>query len=943
MGAALVMNTLAGSIYTRQHILQSNAELQNEMASLIARRIHALMVQKIEKLQYASVAMMIHPLGANEQKLLGLLLLKNDPSFTELAILDDRGQERLRFSERQVFLAADLRNHSDWPPYQRAMKGKFHIGSVTTTEHAEPYVTIAVPLQSAPRKRDGVLVARVNLKFLWDVIGASQFGTAGYSYLIDERAKLIAHGDPSLVLKGLDLQYLSKLRPFARDHSRDSEPGEIGPGLTGKSVLSTYAIVPDLGWAVVVEEPVEAALADVESLQRYAVLLLVIGLLVSGLVASWMSRKITRPILMLSEVARNIRKGNLDRRANIQTGDEIEELADEFNAMTGSLQSLNATLEEKVEQRTREISALYAVAASVNESLDLSTILQSVIAKITETFHFEAVRIFLFDGQKGLLEPRATFEVDAGYFREVRAFKRGEGIVGRVLETGEALIFEDVLTDPLYPQLTVTREAEAIQRRFLAALPIKTHSSTLGVITLNGKAARKLSGDEIELLNSMAGHLGVAVEKAHLFEQARTRLRHLGALNTIGSSVSESLELGLVLKAAVDNFAAALGFDAAWIYQLESVDGKLHLRAHTGLSDEVAKRMATRCAEKGVSGRVMKSGQRLVFEDLQNDALYRDLSRAGNIRALGFAAAAAFPLKAEKRIIGVLHVANRTRRQLTVEELQLIESITQVIGVAAQNAGLFHEIRKKTSELAQANQNLIEASRTKSEFIAAMSHELRTPLHIIMGNSDLTSEGFFGELNQEQKEALQKISRNARILLKMINDILALSRVEAKKMTLDVSTVEIDEIIANARAHVEQINRDHHLEVRWEIDRSTPPLLTDAIKLEEILQNLIGNAFKFTSKGSVEVRVRNLAGEDRVQFTVADTGIGIKAENLARIFQEFEQIKEGNAGKFDGAGLGLSIVKKYLELMQGDIRVESEYGRGTTFTFTVPRSVMLHS
>src|SRR5574342_160823 len=112
MGAALVINTLAGSIYTRQHILRSNAELQNEMASLIARRIHALMVQKIEKLQYASVAMMIHPLGANEQKLLGLLLLKNDPSFTELAILDDRGQQLLKFSERRVFLAADLRDQS---------------------------------------------------------------------------------------------------------------------------------------------------------------------------------------------------------------------------------------------------------------------------------------------------------------------------------------------------------------------------------------------------------------------------------------------------------------------------------------------------------------------------------------------------------------------------------------------------------------------------------------------------------------------------------------------------------------------------------------------------------------------------------------------------------------------------------------------------------------
>ena len=224
-----------------------------------------------------------------------------------------------------------------------------------------------------------------------------------------------------------------------------------------------------------------------------------------------------------------------------------------------------------------------------------------------------------------------------------------------------------------------------------------------------------------------------------------------------------------------------------------------------------------------------------------------------------------------------------------------------------------------------------------------MSHELRTPLHIIIGNSDLTRDGFFGAVNDDQREAMRKVSRNAQVLLKMINDILALSRHEAKKMALDVSQVEVGEIIANARTHVEQINRDNHLEVRWDIEESISPLTTDAIKVEEILQNLIGNAFKFTSKGSVEVRVRNLSGEDSVQFSVSDTGIGIRTENLDRIFNEFEQVKDGGNGKFDGVGLGLSIVKKYLQLMHGDIRVESELGKGTTFTFTVPRNVTLHS
>jgi signal transduction histidine kinase len=339
----------------------------------------------------------------------------------------------------------------------------------------------------------------------------------------------------------------------------------------------------------------------------------------------------------------------------------------------------------------------------------------------------------------------------------------------------------------------------------------------------------------------------------------------------------------------------------------------------------------------------MKTGQRLVFEDVQNDAHYRELSRGGKVVSLGFQTASAFPVCAKDRVIGTLHAANRTRRHFAPDELQLIESIAQEIGVAAENATLFARVQETTSELAKTNEELREATRAKSEFIAAMSHELRTPLHIIIGNSDLAGSGFFGSINAEQKDALQKVSRNARVLLKMINDVLALSRLDAKKMSVDITTVEIDEIISHARTHVEQINRDNHLEVRWCVDQSIPPLVTDAIKIEEILHNLIGNAFKFTPCGRVEVRVRNLREQDRVQFSVSDTGVGIDAENLERIFNEFEQVRGGHLANFDGVGLGLSIVKKYLDLLHGEIQVESRLGEGSTFTFSIPRSVALDS
>jgi signal transduction histidine kinase len=349
--------------------------------------------------------------------------------------------------------------------------------------------------------------------------------------------------------------------------------------------------------------------------------------------------------------------------------------------------------------------------------------------------------------------------------------------------------------------------------------------------------------------------------------------------------------------------------------------------------------MAIRPVHAGIGGQVMETGQRLVFEDVLNSRVYQELSRGGKVMALGFQTSSAFPIRAKGKVIGTLHIANRTARHFAPEELALIESIAQEIGVAVENATLFAQVKEKTMELAKTNEELLEATHAKSEFIAAMSHELRTPLHVIIGNVDLTADGFFGELNAEQQKAMQKISRNAQVLLKMINNVLAFSQPEAKRMALEISTIEVEDLISHARAHAEQMNRDNHVEVCWSIEGGIPPIRTDAMKLEEILHNLIGNAFKFTQEGRIEIRARNLHEQERVQFSVADTGIGIEPEDLHKIFNEFEQIKEAHTGRFDGVGLGLSIVKKYLELMEGDIEVESRPGQGSTFTFSVPVSI----
>jgi signal transduction histidine kinase len=337
------------------------------------------------------------------------------------------------------------------------------------------------------------------------------------------------------------------------------------------------------------------------------------------------------------------------------------------------------------------------------------------------------------------------------------------------------------------------------------------------------------------------------------------------------------------------------------------------------------------------------TGERLVFEDLQNDAKYQQITSRNAIGSLGFVSMAGFPIKAKEKTVGVLHLATKSRRRFAPDELRLIESIAQEIGVAAENARLFEQVNQKTAELGQMNEELQAANRAKSEFIAAMSHELRTPLNVIMGNAELTGDGFFGDVNPEQKRSMTQIRHHSQFLLKLVNDVLALSQLDAKKMSVELATVDIDEVVAHAQSQVEQLNRLKQLQIYWDVERDLPPIVTDPTKLEEILQNLIGNAFKFTPQGRIEVRIKNRQELGRIEFCVADTGIGIEPQDMDRIFRAFEQIREAHTGEFNGVGLGLNIVKKYLDLMNGDIRVESRPGEGSKFTFTVPHRLPLPS
>ena len=247
------------------------------------------------------------------------------------------------------------------------------------------------------------------------------------------------------------------------------------------------------------------------------------------------------------------------------------------------------------------------------------------------------------------------------------------------------------------------------------------------------------------------------------------------------------------------------------------------------------------------------------------------------------------------------------------------------------------EQRHAAAELARLNDQLEQTSKAKSEFLANMSHELRTPMNAILGFTEMLIDGLYGDVPEALKEPLADIQMNGRHLLRLINDVLDLSKIEAGRMELALGEYSVREIVDIAQLSLRSLAAEKGLEFSTKVPDDLPPALGDSRRLTQCLMNLAGNAIKFTKQGRVEIGVR-LDGDELI-YSVADTGIGIPSEELENVFAEFRQVDATVTREFGGTGLGLSISKRFVEMHGGRIWVESEPGKGSTFFFTVPLRV----
>jgi signal transduction histidine kinase len=411
-----------------------------------------------------------------------------------------------------------------------------------------------------------------------------------------------------------------------------------------------------------------------------------------------------------------------------------------------------------------------------------------------------------------------------------------------------------------------------------------------------------------------------------MFAEAEERRQVLDRLYRVMASMQVSLNSQDRLRGFVQGVHEVLGFDRFYVALASPDLAVFEVVAAAGV--EMFERLPLSPAAGPLYHAFVTRHPLAVLtdEDLQHvppvGADYRDRTY---FRSRRFIVA---PLIAGDRVIGVASADNKTtRRPITPANVELFTLVSQQLATALEEARLYAEIERKSAQLESA-------SRHKSEFLANMSHELRTPLNSIIGFSEVLGERMFGDLNGKQEEYLNDICTSGKHLLSLINDILDLSKIEAGRMELDVTTFDMPQAIDDAVTLMRERAGQRGIVIQAEVAEPVRDIRADERKVKQVLLNLLSNAIKFTPAGG-RVDVRATQTDGSIEVSVSDTGVGIAPEDQETVFEEFRQVG-ASAAKHEGTGLGLALCRKFLELHGGTIWVKSQLGSGSTFTFTIP-------
>jgi len=597
--------------------------------------------------------------------------------------------------------------------------------------------------------------------------------------------------------------------------------------------------------------------------------------------------------------------------------------------LLNELRQRTADLSESLQQQTATADVLKVISRS---TFDLQTVLDTLVESAARLCGADHALLFRRDGATCYLAANhgRSHQFEEYFKQHPIAIGRGS-LAGRTVLEGKVIHIPDAQSDPEY---TMTELIKLDPFRTMLGVPLLREGNPIGVITLTRAVVRPFAKQEIQLVTTFADQAVIAIENARLFEEVKARTEELSESLQQQTATAEVLkvisrstfDLKAVLQTLVESACRICDADKGTITR--QIDGVFYRAESYGFPAEVMEgwRKVPVTPERGnAAGRALLEGRPVHISDADADPDYTFDTAGTNIRSM-----LGVPMLREGVPIGVLALARSEVRPFSERQIELVTTFADQAAIAIENVRLFDEIQDKSRQLA-------EASERKSQFLSSVSHELRTPLNAIIGLTEMlaTNAARFG--TEKALEPLRRVNAAGTHLLSLINEILDLSKIEAGKLELNVEPINLARLIDEVIGTAGQLAEKNKNRLTVEAQEGLGAITADPLRLKQILLNLLSNACKFTKEGEVALRVRKVAdGRDRVELAVADSGIGMTAEQQAKLFQDFTQADSLTARRYGGTGLGLAISRKLARMMGGDVTVTSEPGKGSVFTVRLP-------
>jgi signal transduction histidine kinase len=774
----------------------------------------------------------------------------------------------------------------------------------------------------------GVIGTDITLVNLTNFISGFEIGYSGQLMIVDPKGIILASKDQNTLFTNIDT--------ILPSNSTDLLSKDDGVLSTDKSYY-IFHTANKTGWKIVAAIPIAVINRTVQqSAFNPPLISLVITITLFALLSlAGLDFFISKPLIELNEITRqNIQSDYKYRQVTVKTNDEIGQLGSSYNQMI----EMRMNSEVALKQERDLARALTESVAVLVKTLDFEQVLDFILEQLSRVVPNDAANIMLIKGDKAYISRSRGYERFGQKDLITNASFRIEDFsnLKQMLETNEPVIIRDTSKNPDWVRL----EGEEFLHSY-AATPIIVRNKVIGFLNVDSTAANFFKPVHIETLKTFADYAAIAIDNAQMHQKIQRhakdlkekieiatreihkRANELETLNKIDKDITSTLDLKTMLQIITDASLKIVDADKSIIFLTEDQRKEFKNIVGSGFSQEELQEFTYEEFMQSINGWVFKEKKPAFSINIQKDKRQRGSALAHSKRMQDHSTIVA-PLVIEKKMIGTLSVINtKGKRSFKPDDLNLIVMLADQASIAIQNGSLYEKAQ--------------EADRLKSAFLASMSHELRTPLNSIIGFTGILLQGLVGPLNDEQKMQLGMVRNSSNHLLELINDILDISKIEAGQLVVSQDAFSLRESVEKAIHTITPLSEMKGLKLVSVIPPEIGMIVSDQRRVEQILLNLLNNAVKFTHEG--EVRLECMLKKNRIVISVTDTGIGIKENDQARLFNPFQQIDSGLSRKYEGTGLGLSICKRLVEKLGGKIWLKSQWEKGSTFYFDLPLKI----